>query len=1038
MGEEWTYKQEKKMATFPMVKTADQLALEESEKIRQEDELKKKDEETKLSTLAAHIRSAWEKAKTAKQTIASEMLESVRQRNGEYSAQKLSDIRKIRSSEVYMMLTNTKCRSSEAWIRDINFQPGQRPWDVECTPDPEIPKEMEADIKQNFYKEAFYQLLMNSMNSGQATDMATIMEQVKGMIPEFEKRLKKLIYDKAMDAAKEMAKEIDDKLVEGEFYEALDQCIWDIVTLKAAFLKGPIPRMQTVRTLKTNPLTGIFEVKLETRVVQQYDRVSPFDIFPSPSSTGINEGDLIEREYFRPSQLDALIGVPGYNETEIRAVLSENKEGKLKDWETDVDQERIEQEQQQKDTSTITDLANIPCLEWWGEVPGKILTDWGLTHEEDKTIDSDRIYPAIGWLINTHVIKAKINPDPIGGKPYSKASFEQFPNGFWGRAIPELIEDIQSICNACARAIVNNVGIASGPQVEANKDRFPPGFDFTLWPWKVWQSDESQMGSDKPALQFWQPPMVVEKLIAVYAWASRLADEYIVPAYAHGDPNVGGAGNALANYERVLTPGGPVEIGLLKKGDVVVDTHGSFSTVVGIYPQGESDIFRISFSNGESIDCDMNHRWSVKTHQGRKFRTLTTKEILRKGLFRKTRVGYRNPRGYRPKWMLPIIDFVEFRERSVKIDPYTMGLLLGDGDARCRVTSMDDEIFKRIPYPLGKKDPSQYGGRAYTHAIKGIRSDYYSYGLKCKSTEKFIPEDYLFNSGEVRLELLRGMMDTDGCCSKQGEVFFSSSSLQLAKDFRRLVKSLGGIMNGIREEEGGDFEIKGRKCTRQKNYRIVFNLPGEKIFHLAKKQERVKNKPKTHQYITGIEYLGKFEATCISVDSKDKLFVCENYIPTHNTASGLSMLMGGSSRGIKDVVKHMDMYLVGPTVERQFYWNIENKPRKGVVGDIRIVTKGSSYLAVKQEQAMRLMEFARNTVNEIDFALQGPDGRRYVLKTAAQSMNIDPDKAFPEQIGGPLKPLMLPPGNNQPAPQNLDAAGNPVKGTETRRFNQGR
>jgi hypothetical protein len=688
------------MSMFPMVKTADQLAQEESEKIRQEEEQKKKDEDNKLSTLAAYIKTTWDKNKVAKQTIASEMIESVRQRNMEYSPQKLADIKKIRSSEVYMGLTNTKCRSAEAWICDINSNPSQRPWDAECTPDPEIPKEMESEIQQKFYQEAFYQLLMNSMTSGQATDIATIMEQAKSMAPEFEKRLKKLIYDKAMEAAKEMAKDIDDKLIEGGFYEALDQCTWDIVTLKAAFLKGPIPRMETVRTLKTNPSNGMFEVQLERKVVLRYDRVAPFDMFPSPGSTGINKGDLIERKYFRPSELDSLISIPGYNEKEILAVLQENKEGKLKDWETDIDQERIEQEQQQKDTSTITDLETIPCLEWWGETTGQRLIDWGLKDKSGKLIEPDRIYHAIAWLINTHVIKATINPDPRGDKPYSKASFEQYPNSFWGRGIPELIKDIQAICNACARAIVNNVGIASGPQVEANKDRFPADFDFTLWGWKVWMSTESQMGSDKPALQFYQPPMVVDKLINVYMTFSKLADEYIVPAYSHGDPNVGGAGN---------------------------------------------------------------------------------------------------------------------------------------------------------------------------------------------------------------------------------------------------------------------------------------------------------------------------------------------------TASGLSMLLGGSARMIKDVVKHMDMYLIGPTVERQFYWNIEHKPRRGVIGDIRIVTKGSSYLAVKQEQAIRLMEFARNTVNPIDYPLQGPDGRRYVLKSAAQALNIDADKAFPEQLSGPLQPMQaLPPGNNQPAPENLDAAGNPVKGTDTRRFNEGK
>jgi hypothetical protein len=387
--------------------------------------------------------------------------------------------------------------------------------------------------------------------------------------------------------------------------------------------------------------------------------------------------------------------------------------------------------------------------------------------------------------------------------------------------------------------------------------------------------------------------------------------------------------------------------------------------------------------------------------------------------------------------MLPIIDFVEFEKRPIKIDPYTMGLLLGDGDSRCRVTSMDKEIFDRIPYPLGKKDPSQYRGKAYAHTIKGIRPDYRSYGLKCKSTEKFIPKDYLFNSKEIRLELLRGMMDTDGCCSKQGEVFFSSSSLELAKDFRSLVKSLGGITNGICEEEGGDFEIKGRKCIRVKNYRVIFNLPGEKIFHLERKQKRVKDKPKTHLYVVGIEYLGRHKATCISVDAKDKLFICKNFIPTHNTASGLSMLITQAARGIKGVIKAIDSRIIVPCVKNAYYKVIQNFRNYGLIPDHKIVAQGAISLLAKEQQAQRRIEFLQMTNNPTDVGIMGPDGRRYLLKTTARSLELDENRIVPEQQMNQATPGIGQAIPSQPGPATLDQAGNPAQGTDTRMFNQG-
>ena len=119
-------------------------------------------------------------------------------------------------------------------------------------------------------------------------------------------------------------------------------------------------------------------------------------------------------------------------------------------------------------------------------------------------------------------------------------------------------------------------------------------------------------------------------------------------------------------------------------------------------PPGSCTKKKIGESCREHVECDFNHRQSVKTKHKWKFRIITTGEILSKGLFRKTKTGYRNPKGYRPRWMLPLIDFVEFKRRNIKIDPYTMGVLLGDGDSRCRVTSMDKEIFDRIPYLKGK------------------------------------------------------------------------------------------------------------------------------------------------------------------------------------------------------------------------------------------------------------------------------------------------------------------------------------------------
>jgi hypothetical protein len=861
-------------------------------------------------------------------------------------------------------------------------------------------------------------------------DPMQVFAGVQEMIPKFEEELEHLVKQESKRRTEKLRAKIDDDLTEGAWYEAIEEFIADVVDMKAGFIKGPVPRKEPTIEVKLGD-NGRYKISVVDRFVDRYERRSPFNIYPQPGSKNIQDGYLIDLISLKPKDLAAMKDVPGFKKEEIDSCLEDYRKGGLREWVT-FDSDKLAIEQKPADSTRLA--GNIDCLEFWGCVNGEMLLEWGLTEKEIPEPLAE--YDICAWKIGTHLIGALLNPDPMKKKPFSKVSYKEKPDCFWGDGLPEVIVDPQRACNAAARSIIHNIGVASGPQVEINKDRLAPGESTKVWPWRTWLTTNDQMETGK-AINFYAPPMVVERLIMVYNFFSKIADDHSVPGYAHGDSSVGGAGNALANHEKVLTPKGPVNINSLNIGDLLTNSYGSFSKVTGVYPQGVSDIIRLHFCNGEHIDCDANHRWSVRTHHDRKFVTLTTAEIIEKGLFRKTKKDWRNPRGYRPKWMLPQIDFIEFEERPVKIDPYTMGVLIGNGDARCRVTGMDKEIFEKIPYPLGKVD-DKTNSKAVAYTIKGIKSDYLSYGLSGKSTTKFIPEDYLINSRRVRLELLRGLMDTDGCCSKEGEVFFATSSPQLAKDFKKLVLSLGAGAKKICEEEGGEFEINGRVCTRQVSYRIVFNLSDEIIFCVPRKQKRIKQKQKTHIYITGAEYLGKESATCISVDSKDKLFICENSIPTHNTASGLSMLMSQAAKGIKNLIKDIDTKVITSTVKAQFYKTIQKIENMGIIPDFKIVPKGATALLEKEQQAVRRIEFLQMTNNPVDIQLMGPDGRKYLIQTAGQSMDLEVDRLLPDNgkgmMAGALPAQNMP---SQPGAETLDQAGNPVVGTGVRQFNSG-
>jgi hypothetical protein len=196
------------------------------------------------------------------------------------------------------------------------------------------------------------------------------------------------------------------------------------------------------------------------------------------------------------------------------------------------------------------------ALEFWGKVSGRMLREWGM--DEAEVPDEAREYDANVWLIGNYVVKAILNYDPLGEKPYVKTSFIKMPGAFWGRSIPEIIEDLQNICNAAARALVNNMAVASGPQVEVNLDRIPPNEDITqVYPWKIWQTLNDPLGSSAPAVRFNQPTDNANTLMGVYERFSKLADDHSgIPAYIYGDTNVQGAGRTASGLSMLMGSAG--------------------------------------------------------------------------------------------------------------------------------------------------------------------------------------------------------------------------------------------------------------------------------------------------------------------------------------------------------------------------------------------------------------------------------------------------------------------------------------------------
>jgi hypothetical protein len=507
------------------------------------------------SSLINYLDKCWRRAWEAKIPITDKLMASLRQYNCEYDPVKLSQIRQLKGSEVFVPLTVTKCNAAIAQISDIVFQPAVKPWDIDPTPVPNLPLEIDDDIKKMVYAEIAETLGMIVSMTGTPPD--AILERIT---PDITKRINKERIRRAKVACEELSQKMEDQLQEGGWYKALKDCLFDLVVYKTAIVKNCVLRTARVMERIPSPMGG-FTTEITDKVVVQFDRVSPFNFYPGPNSKNVQTMPYcFEKLTLSTYQLETLIGVEGFDEEAIRNVLKMAKFGGLKDWTTFDLQARAAMTGE----FSFDTVDEVDVLEFRGWAQGSTLQEHGVEIE-----DPDRFYHASIWYVKNEVLKAVTNPDPTGGYPYSTASYITKPDSIWGDSLAEVIEPLQQMCNAIARSIVNNAGIASGPLVEYNEDRLPLGFDQTLYPWKTFMSTDTMM-SGNPAVKFYQPSIVVDQLVKVFDYFSKLADEYTIPAYAHGDLNVGGGGNTASGLSMLMSSANRIIKHVIKNLDLLI------------------------------------------------------------------------------------------------------------------------------------------------------------------------------------------------------------------------------------------------------------------------------------------------------------------------------------------------------------------------------------------------------------------------------------------------------------------------------------
>lgn len=534
-------------ASIPVMRLIPNSELEENEKKAAE----LRQDSPKIKGLARYIKEQWNAAKRSKEIVEKQLLANQRQRNGTYEKDKLESIRKQGGTELFLMLTAAKCRAAEAWIKDIVVSGQDEPFDLDPSEIAELPDEIAGQIQQQVYDEAYQSAQSIALVDGFITEQEifSIQQSLVGRMNELSELVIEQLQQEAEERTGKMKQKIIDQFQEGGFYTALEEVIGDIVTFKAGFLKGPVVRKRT-RLNWTQTEDG-YQPEEAEEFVLEYERRSPFDIYPGPDSSDINDSYFFDRQKLTISDLNSMRGVEGYDEGAIDAVIEEYGKGGLREW-LSHDYERAENED--KPYEYLNTSSTIEALEYWGSVPGEVLLDHGFDEEEvpDKRTD----YEVNVWLVGRWVIRSTLNPMPLGHRPYAKASYENVAGSFWGRGVPELMDDIQQVCNATARALVNNLAIASGPQVAVNDiNRIPKSEDIeSMYPWKIWQFTPDVQSNGQKPIEFFQPNIMTSQLLEVYTYFSSLADDYTgIPAYVQGSDDAKGAGKTASGLSMIMT-----------------------------------------------------------------------------------------------------------------------------------------------------------------------------------------------------------------------------------------------------------------------------------------------------------------------------------------------------------------------------------------------------------------------------------------------------------------------------------------------------
>lgn len=635
-------------------------------------------------------------------------------------------------------------------------------------------------------------------------------------------------------------------------------------------------------------------------------------------------------------------------------------------------------------------------------------------------VDDDGIAePIVCAWVDDVIIRLSGNPYPDKKPPFLVVPFNSVPFKIHGESNAELIGVNQKIKSAVLRGIIDSMAKSNNGQVATRKGALDPSNRKRFLSGKNFEYNGSTN-------DFWQGSynQIPGSVFDVIGIMNNEIESITGTKSFSGGINSGSLGNMLdIETDIPLIDGTWKKLKDIQDGDKLVGSDGRATNVVKAHDiKNPKQAYDMVFDNTTIVKSGGEHLWTIKV-QHEDYRLIkdwhtvdadTVYEYLTKG-----------KRVYIPKMK----EVHTGKKATSTIDPYVLGFWLGDGNSHsARITTEDFEVleyFDDAGYECVEVKDSSKTGNANMYdvykkghlpkrnsttgrftATESLHSELRDLNLHARyGGEKHIPEMFINATYEEKMELIRGLMDSDGFAHTGAFVQFAQSEGRLKDDFIKLLQSLGlKISIRVKDKDKANKDKLKRSestgCpmiwTRKDAYEIGFT-PWSNPFKLTRKASKWQTPRIDKVTITSMEKVDKVPMRCLTVDSKDKLFaVTDRFILTHNTATGARGALDATSTRRMNVVRNIAENLVKPLMRKWTAYNAEFLEDEEVV---RVTNE--KYVPVRRDDLGGLIDIEITISTAEDNAAKSQE-----LSFLLQTLGPSEDPAIRRSIMADIMELM--------------------------------